>query len=531
MANDAPGPRRTGSVEPLRRADGTTYYRARIRLADGSRVRVDVPAKYCTPAGGKTGRERAELYAEAAQEREDETGELAAKAAPRGRRGTPGAGETADAWFDRYLPTKECGENHRRISGRNWANWITPVFGHKPMASIGRDDVEDVRDKLDAAIDRGEIRHATAQNVWSTLTSALKAAYAARDRKLRVLPAPLGVILPPKKGNGRQRPWLYPLEWELLMRCPAVPIEARHLYAIALYSGLRPGELRALTWGGDVDLTARIITVSKSFDETTGETKAPKTETGQRIVPIHENLLPLLEAVQKRGGQTLAAMSGRVAGRFREHLALAGVTRERLTADTETEEAIDFRSLRDSHATWLALANVPHKIIQRRLGHKSGDTTDRYIKAAESFGVKAIGEPFPPLDFGSAGDPIGPSTRPSDPQTPRKMAPRSRPLRERFFVADLRRLERFGAEKQALLPRSEASGVRSPPARARPATGAPERAGPARGGASPPSLRRLPGTKRRRPHLRERRDKLGKICRFTLHFTNGAPRPIFHDDA
>jgi hypothetical protein len=51
----------------------------RIGLADGARVRVDVPEKYSTPAGGRTAEERAELYALAAQEREDETGELLAK--------------------------------------------------------------------------------------------------------------------------------------------------------------------------------------------------------------------------------------------------------------------------------------------------------------------------------------------------------------------------------------------------------------------------------------------------------------------
>jgi hypothetical protein len=72
-------PPRTGSVEPLKRADGSTYFRARIRLADGTRARVDVPEKYSTPAGGKSALERAERYALAVQEREDEKGELLAK--------------------------------------------------------------------------------------------------------------------------------------------------------------------------------------------------------------------------------------------------------------------------------------------------------------------------------------------------------------------------------------------------------------------------------------------------------------------
>jgi hypothetical protein len=64
---------RTGCVEKYRRADGQTYYRVKVRLADGTRVRVDVPEKY------GYSEERARLYGHALQEREDETGELLAE--------------------------------------------------------------------------------------------------------------------------------------------------------------------------------------------------------------------------------------------------------------------------------------------------------------------------------------------------------------------------------------------------------------------------------------------------------------------
>jgi integrase len=56
-------------------------------------------------------------------------------------------------------------------------------------------------------------------------------------------------------------------------------------------------ELDPFTWG-DVDTKAKVITISKSHDDQTGETKAPKTDAGRRIVPIHENLLPLLERLK-----------------------------------------------------------------------------------------------------------------------------------------------------------------------------------------------------------------------------------------
>ncbi len=414
-------PPRTGSVEEYRKADGTVYFVARIRLADGSRDRERVPDKHATRTAKLSPREHAELYAEAVQEREDETGErLKAKLA---RRGSAEGGETADAWFERYLPTKDCGESHRRISALSWAKWVSPVIGHKVMRTLTRNDVEDVRDKLDVARDTGVLRHATARNVWSTVTGALKAAANARDRSLRVHDVPLHFgMLPPKKGGARERPWLYPTEWARLLAYEGadVPLEALALYTLALYTGLRPGELRALTWP-DVDVTAGIIHVTKSYDDETKETKPPKTKAGQRQIPIHENLLPLLVVLKgkKKTGEVVAGLPGfgdRLPIRFREHLKAARVTRARLEADTETEEAIDFRSLRDTHATWLALEGVSDKVIQRRLGHTVAATTDRYIKAAEAFGDAKIGAPFPPLPrrlLEAFGPMIGPSRRQS----------------------------------------------------------------------------------------------------------------------
>jgi integrase len=397
------------------------YFRARIRLADGSRERVDVPAKAATPAGGKTARERAELYAEWRQERENADGELLAK--KRARIANRGA-ETFDQWFARYLKTKECGASYRRITGNVVGKWVSPVIGTKPVRRLTRDDV---RDRLDRAIDAKEIRHTTARNAWSALIGALKAAYAARDRSLRVLTSPLHFgILPPKRGESRQRPWLYPREWLAFGECEDVPVAFRQACALALYTGLRPGELRALIWA-DVDLEARTLSVSKAWDAQTKSAKRPKTSAGQRVIPILEPLMPLLTALEGDPDDLVLgsfnASEDHMATSLRTYLGAAGVERPRLTADNATEEPIDFRSLRDTHATWLALAGVSDKVIQRRMGHASPLTTDRYIKAAESFATEHVGAPFPNLPAQLGGDwandwatPVGSPCKPSGKQ-------------------------------------------------------------------------------------------------------------------
>ena len=400
MTTNKGGRKRTGTVEPWgTHADGTPRFRFRLMLDDGTRT-----PRYDVPHGMDETKARA--YVAGLQAQEDAEKRLLVIKRDRARSKAeetrqPHDGETWNAWFARYLPTKECGESHRRISEAVANKWISPVIGTKAVRSLTRDDVEDVRDKLDHALDAKEIRPSTARNAWSVLTGALKSAYAARDRSLRVHSSPLHFgILPPKRGASRQRPWLYPREWSAYVNCAAVPVEWRQAAALALYTGLRPGELRALTWS-DVDLDALTITVSKAHDEETGGTKAPKTAQSQRVIPLHPELVPMLRAIEGEPGDPVVTIfdehEDRMADVFRSQLRDAGIERARLWSDTDTEEPADFRTLRDSHATWLALSGVNDKVIQRRLGHASPTTTDRYIKAAESFSTEHIGTPFPPL--------------------------------------------------------------------------------------------------------------------------------------
>lgn len=69
-------------------------------------------------------------------------------------------------------------------------------------------------------------------------------------------------------------------------------------WALGYYGGLRLGELRALRWG-DVDETAGIIHVRRSWDTTTGEIP-PKSDAGTRDIPILAGLKPYLSAQRAR---------------------------------------------------------------------------------------------------------------------------------------------------------------------------------------------------------------------------------------
>ncbi|MCL2725791.1 MAG: site-specific integrase [Polyangiaceae bacterium] len=451
------GPPRTGSVESCKRANGTTYFRGRIRLGDGSRKWIDVPDKYSTPAGGKTARERAELYVTARQEREDEAGELLAeKRAHMAKKEAPidtSTGESADTWYDRYHAyAKELGQTDADKKRDRWRKWISQTkvrggmttFGALPMLAVTRDDVEDVRDELDRAIEawkrlgRSEgkkgraISGKTAINVWSCLTSSFKTAVSSKRRELRVLEGRLNPCVgvePPGDRESRQvrrKTFLYPKEAAKLLSCSIIEREWREIYALALYTYLRPGELRVLTVG-DVDLDARNIHVTKAWDYAEERIKPPKTRNGVRRVPIEPSLAPLLEHICKKKNPTdlvvpvLSAFGeDHLAELWRKHLLVAEVERAELHISTRTHVQSNFRSCRDSGITWLALAGVDVTKMMRRAGHDHVQTTMGYVKLAEDL-QGDLGAPFGPLptQLVKPNERIGPTIGPSALPTPK----------------------------------------------------------------------------------------------------------------
>lgn len=407
---------RTGNVEPRRRANGALYFVARIRLADGSRERVKVPEAYCTPAGGSTARERAELYAQARQEREDEAHELLAarerRKAEQAKEHDERHGETCARYFGRFLRHREEIGKVRRVRDLQscWDVWIGPRLGGKPIAGITRDDVEDVRDALDRAVaerkkegGRAGLSGARARNVWSVLTSMMKEACMSKRRDLRVrTDNPCATVQPPDKTDAKRKTFIYPAEFLKLVSCRVVPNEWRELYAVACYLYLRPGELRALLWT-DVDFAAGVVHITKAYDEDSKAVKPPKTRNGVRDLPIPAALVPLLKTMRGRSDGTaevLPVLAGlnenRRAGWMRKHFEVAKLDRPRLKEESTTTMMVNFRSWRDTGITWLALMGVDVAKMQRRAGHDSISTTLGYVKMAEDL-TGSIGDPFPAL--------------------------------------------------------------------------------------------------------------------------------------
>jgi integrase len=256
--------------------------------------------------------ERAREYVAALQERIDagraeflqDECEEATETAP---------GTFAAWWEQKYLPRYErLGKDGRtlRTDGRR----ILEAIGSTPATEITREQIRAFRDSLAEETRAAEdpITPKRAMNVWSSLTAALSRAFSDDDPDygaVRIGPQsadPCLGIKPPVtterlKETKKSRQHLYPREFVRLMNCAGVPVVWRRLYAIAVYTYLRPEEIYGLTWG-DVDLDAEQIHVWRTFKIRTGEVKDDTKTHEERHVPIHRNLLPLLQQMKREAG-------------------------------------------------------------------------------------------------------------------------------------------------------------------------------------------------------------------------------------
>lgn len=78
-----------------------------------------------------------------------------------------------------------------------------------------------------------------------------------------------------------------------------IPEQIRVLFILAIYGGLRKGELLALEWS-DIDFQGDTVSISKSVSVVAGQqiTKAPKTKSSRRVVSIPHFLTQRLKALK-----------------------------------------------------------------------------------------------------------------------------------------------------------------------------------------------------------------------------------------
>lgn len=157
-----------------------------------------------------------------------------------------------------------------------------------------------------------------------------------------------------------------------------LPDRLRPLVRFIAETGCRSGEAFNLTWD-DVDEVNGVITFRPNGEWT------PKTLHSHRRVFVGDELLSDLRRLPKKGKYVFPGkVSGKPIGNIRKAFATA-VAKAQINRNGRPL-AITPKTLRKAYATWLAMQNVPQRILQANLGHAAGSsvTNQYYVQAQES---------------------------------------------------------------------------------------------------------------------------------------------------
>jgi len=109
---------------------------------------------------------------------------------------------------------------------------------------------------------------------------------------------------PGPKVEGPEVPKLKPVVFAIAVTTQVIAAMRepyRSAAILAVLTGIRQGELLALTWP-DVDFALRVIHVTKNRDQLTGQLGEPKTLAGLRDVPISDETIAFLRHYRSRQG-------------------------------------------------------------------------------------------------------------------------------------------------------------------------------------------------------------------------------------
>ncbi|RYE94985.1 MAG: hypothetical protein EOO75_00490 [Myxococcales bacterium] len=316
----------------------------------------------------------------------------------------PPEGELFGEWVKRWLDARAARKLRSLKDDRSrLRTHVLPLLKDKPMATITSEDLQALVNMLDRRIHADEMSWRTAKNVWALVSKVFADARRSKDLTLRVRrDNPAAEVSPPDVGVRKLKTFLFPSELAALLACDRVPGRWKRLLVLSVYLYPRAGELEALQCE-DIDTTHGTVSIHQATDRyrNVGEIRSTKTGVGRRF-RVEDTVMPLLIAmINEAGGRgPIVKMppAEDLAGRLRQYLEWAGVTRTALYADPKdrTRKRITWHDLRATGITWRAVRGDDPLKIQRAAGHSDLATTQGYIRVAEDLGEE-FGQVFAPL--------------------------------------------------------------------------------------------------------------------------------------
>jgi integrase len=273
--------------------------------------------------------------------------------------------DLADYWIANRVPQKRSGDDDKSIIRCH----LRPAFGPINVRKIGVEQIDRF------SVERRHLDPKTLGNLLTLLGSMLRVA------------VDLGWLdRVPRIRKPRVRLFTADFSYlrtddEIRRVLEAARDQGDHvfvLYATAIYTGMREGELAGLLWA-DVDFERRLICVQRSFD---GPTKAEDV----RYVPLLDALLPILRDWRLRhpGRLVFTNRDGRMLGKsariFQEvlHRVLDAAGLPMIERKGKRRRYIVFHGFRHTFASHWVMRGGDLFKLQKILGHKTVQMTMRY---------------------------------------------------------------------------------------------------------------------------------------------------------
>ncbi len=189
-------------------------------------------------------------------------------------------------------------------------------------------------------------------------------------------------------------------------RTAEVPEQLRVLFQLAIFGGLRKGELLALEWS-DIDFQADTVSVTKAVTVVGGQqtTKVPKTKKSRRVVSIPHFLTERLHRLHMerlryrlslgdywQGAEwVFVQANGKQMSYSTPYSAFQDIIARHNAVEQMQLPAIPFHGLRHTSATLLIASKQDIRTVASRLGHAQASTTmNIYAHALQEIDRKAV---------------------------------------------------------------------------------------------------------------------------------------------